>query len=71
MKKYYTQQRRRRISYIQQRKANCIGHNLRRVFVLKHVIDGKLERRIEITGRRGRKLSTYCMTITKREDIGN
>jgi len=50
MKKYYTQPRRRRISYIQQRKANCIGHNLRSC-VLKHVIDGKLERRIEMTGR--------------------
>jgi hypothetical protein len=36
------------------RKANWIGHILRRNCFLKHVIEGKLERRIETTGRRGR-----------------
>jgi hypothetical protein len=44
---------------------------LKRDFVLKHVIDGKLEKRIEITVRRRRKVSTYLMTLTKREDIDN
>jgi hypothetical protein len=37
------------------RKANWIGHILRRNCLLKHVIEGKLEGRIEVTGRRGRR----------------
>jgi hypothetical protein len=40
---------------IKRRKANWIGHILRRNCLLKHVIDGKLEGRIEMTGRRGRR----------------
>jgi hypothetical protein len=40
---------------IKRRKANWIGHILRRNCLLKHVIGGKLERRIEMTGRRGRR----------------
>jgi hypothetical protein len=38
---------------IKRRKANWIGHILRRDCLLKHVIEGKLEGRIEMTGRRG------------------
>jgi hypothetical protein len=38
---------------IKGRKANWIGHILRRNCLLKHVIEGKLEGRIEMTGRRG------------------
>jgi hypothetical protein len=41
--------------FINRRKANWIGHILRRNCLLKHVIEGKLEGRIEITGRRGRR----------------
>jgi hypothetical protein len=33
------------------RKANWIGHILRRNCLLKHVIEGKLEGKIEMTGR--------------------
>jgi hypothetical protein len=40
---------------IKSRKANWIGHILGRNCLLKHVIEGKLEARIEITGRRGRR----------------
>jgi hypothetical protein len=36
-------------------KANWIGHILRRNCLLKHAIEGKLEGRIEMTGRRGRR----------------
>jgi hypothetical protein len=36
-------------------KANWIGHILRRNCLLKHVIEGKVEGRIEMTGRRGRR----------------
>jgi hypothetical protein len=40
---------------IERRNANWIGHILRRNCRLKHVIEGKLEGRIEKTGRRGRR----------------
>jgi hypothetical protein len=40
---------------IKRRKANWIGHILRRNCLLKHVIEGTLEGRIEITERRGRR----------------
>jgi hypothetical protein len=40
---------------IKRRKANWIGHILRRNCLLKHVIEGKEEGRIVMTGRRGRR----------------
>jgi hypothetical protein len=40
---------------IKRRKANWIGHILRRNCLLKHVIEGKKEGEIEVTGRRGRR----------------
>jgi hypothetical protein len=40
---------------IKRRTANWIGHILRRNCLLKHVIEGQLEGRIEVTGRRGRR----------------
>jgi hypothetical protein len=40
---------------IKRRKAKWIGHILCRNCLLKHVIEGKLEGRIEMTGRRGRR----------------
>jgi hypothetical protein len=40
---------------IKRRKANWISHILRGNCLLKHVIEGKLEGRIEMTGRRGRR----------------
>jgi hypothetical protein len=42
------------IHTITTRKANWIGHILHRNCLLKHVIEGTLEGRIEMTGRRGR-----------------
>jgi hypothetical protein len=36
-------------------KANWIGHIWHRNCLLKHVIEGKIEGRIEVTGRRGRR----------------
>jgi hypothetical protein len=52
---------------IKRRKANWIGHILRRNCLLKHVIEGKLEGRIEMTGRRGEDVSSYWMNLRKRE----
>jgi hypothetical protein len=40
---------------IKRRKVNWIGHILRRNCLLKHVIEGKIEGRIEMTERRGRR----------------
>jgi hypothetical protein len=40
---------------IKRRKANWIGQVLRRNCFLKHVIEGKIEGRIEMTRRRGRR----------------
>ena len=37
------------------RKSNWIGHILHRNCLLKHAFDGKLEGRIEIRGKRGRR----------------
>jgi hypothetical protein len=36
-------------------KANWTGHILRRNYLLKHVIEGKVEERIAVTGRGGRR----------------
>jgi hypothetical protein len=44
------------VHIINRRKANWIGHILRRNCLLKHVIEGKIEERIEMTGRRERRL---------------
>jgi hypothetical protein len=56
---------------LERRKANWIGHILRRNCLLKHIIEGKLEGRIEMTGRRGRRRKQLGMTLRKREDTGN
>jgi hypothetical protein len=40
---------------IKRRKANWIGHILRGKCLLKHVIEGTLDGRIEMMGRRGRR----------------
>jgi hypothetical protein len=40
---------------INKRKANWIGHILRRNCLLQQVIEGKVKGGIEVTGRRGRR----------------
>ena len=40
---------------IRNRKANWIGHILRRNCLLKHVIEGKIKEELEVTRRRGRR----------------
>jgi hypothetical protein len=54
-----------------QRKANWIGHILRRNCLPKHVIEGNEEGRIGEIGRGGRRRSSYRMFLCKREDVGN
>ena len=38
-----------------ERTANWIGHTLHRNCLLKHITEGKVEGRTEVTGRRGRR----------------
>jgi hypothetical protein len=40
---------------INRRKAGWIGHLLHKNCCLQHVIEGKIEGRVEVTGRRGRR----------------
>jgi len=57
MKKYYLRVKDQRniLHEISKRKANWIGHILRRNRLLQRVIEGKIKRRIEVTVRRGRR----------------
>jgi len=50
---------------ISERKANWIGHILRRNCLLQRVIEGKIKGGIEVTGRRGRRVGSYWMTLRK------
>ena len=40
---------------IKRKKANWIGYILRRNCLIKHVIEGKIEGRVGVTGREGRR----------------
>jgi hypothetical protein len=40
---------------IRKRKANCIGHILRRNCLLQRVTEGRIQGGIEVTGRQGRR----------------
>ena len=53
---------------IRKRKANWIGHILRRNCLLQQVIEGKIKGQIEVTRRRGR---SYWMTLRTGEDTVN
>jgi hypothetical protein len=51
---------------IKRRKANWIGYILRRNCLLKHAIEGKLEGRIEMKGRRGRRRKQLLKDLTEK-----
>jgi hypothetical protein len=53
------------------RKTKWIGHVLRRNCLLKHVIEGKAERRIEVAGRQERRRKQLLYDLKKREDAAN
>jgi hypothetical protein len=56
---------------IKRRKANWIGHILRRNCLLKHVIEGNTNRGIEMTGRRGRRRKYLMNDLKERRRYGN
>ena len=51
---------------IRKRKANWIGHILRRNCLLQRVIEGKIKGGIEVTGRRGRKRTKLLDDLKER-----
>jgi hypothetical protein len=51
---------------IPKRKANWIGHILRRNCLLQRVIEGKIKGEIEVTGRRGRRGRKLLDYLTER-----
>jgi hypothetical protein len=51
---------------MKRRKANWIGHILRRNCLLKHVAKGKIKGRIEVTGRGGRKCKQLLDDVKER-----
>jgi hypothetical protein len=50
---------------VKRRKANWIGHILRRNCLTKHLIEGKIKRRIEVKGIREKDVRIYLMTVKK------
>jgi hypothetical protein len=53
---------------IRKRKANWIGHILRRNCLVKQVIEGKIKGQIKVTRRRGRRRKKRWMTLGSGED---
>ena len=53
---------------IRKRKANWIGHILRRNCLLKQVIEGKIKGEMDVTRRRGRRRRSCWMTLRTGED---
>jgi len=58
-------------STIKTRKAIWIGHTSRRNCLLKLVIEGKIEGRIEVKGNEEEDVSSYLMNLGKNEDTGD
>jgi hypothetical protein len=53
---------------IRKRKANWIGHILRRNCLLQRVTEGKIQGGIEVTGRQGKNVGNCWMILRKGED---
>jgi hypothetical protein len=56
---------------IRKRKANWIGHILRRNCLLKEVIEGKIKGRIEVTRRRGRRRNKLLDNLGDKRGYSN
>jgi hypothetical protein len=53
---------------IRKRKANWIGHILRRNCLLQRVTEGKIQRGIEVQEDKEEEVGSYWMTLRKEED---
>jgi hypothetical protein len=56
---------------IKRRKANWIGHIVRRNCLLKHISEGKRDGRIKVMERRGRRCKQLLDDLKEGEDTGN
>ena len=56
---------------ISKRKANWIGHILRRNCLLQWGIEGKIKGRIEVTGRQGRKRGKLLDDLKERKEYSH
>ena len=56
---------------IRKRKANWIGHILRKNCLLKQVIEGKIKGEMEVTRRRGRRRKKLLYDLTDRRGYSN
>jgi len=56
---------------ISKRKANRIGHTLRRNCLLQRVIEGKIKGEIEVAGRRGRRRRKLLDDLMERRGYCN
>jgi hypothetical protein len=65
MKDYIVKEKSNKLHTIKRRKSKWIGHFLRRNCLLKHTVKGKIEEGIE------EDVSSYCITLRKRQDTGN
>ena len=54
---------------VKRRMTDWVGYILRRNCLLKQVIEGKIEGRMEVTGRQGRRLKQLLDDL--KEDTGN
>ena len=59
---WYVNERRSILHEIRKRKANWIGHMLRRNCLLKEVIEGKIKVEMEVARRRGRRRKKLLKT---------
>jgi len=64
----YSQGREKCPIYNKKRKTNWNGHISRRNCLLKHVSECKIEGRIEVTGRRGRRRKQTLDDLKEREN---
>jgi hypothetical protein len=67
--KYHKESRRRGISY-KKRKVSWMDHSSLRNCLLNQVIEGKIEGRIEVTGRRGRRCKQVLDDLKEKRGQG-
>ena len=65
MKKSYRVDERNVLQTIKKRKNNLIDYILRRNCSLRHVIEARIEGRIEVTNDEEEDVSSYWVTLTK------
>jgi len=56
---------------LNRRSCNWFGHMLRRNCLLRYVVEGKIEGRMDVTGRRGGRRKQLLNDLRKQEDNEN